>query len=101
VRVECERIDDRVDGIHEYDNRILDALAGHGLMPSSSTPPERVRDAVRDLYKYEIRRLRSELLEGRFAKRDYAGRVAALRDRYWVLSIPLPRWTRVPPREKQ
>lgn len=83
--------------IHNYDGRILEALAGHGLLPAPGTPPERLRDAVRDLYRYEIRRLRSELLAGRIAKRDYAGRVASLRDRYWVLSVPLPLWTRVPP----
>ena len=78
---------------YTYDGRILDALVHHGLIPTSTTPPQGLRDAVRDLYKYEIRRLRSELLAGRIPKRDYAGHVVALRERYWVLSIPLPLWT--------
>jgi hypothetical protein len=52
-----------------------------------------LRDAVRDLYKYEIRQLRSELLAGRIPKREYASHVVELRKRYWVLSIPLPLWT--------
>jgi hypothetical protein len=76
-----------------FDPRILDALALHGLQPASGTDPQRLRDAVRDLYRYEIRRLRTELLAGRIAKRDYASHVVALRQRYWVLSVPLPLWT--------
>ena len=76
-----------------YDDRILEALAGHGLIPLTSTPPDVLRDAVRDLYKYEIRQLRNQLLSGRIAKRDYAGHVIELRKRYLVLSVPLPSWT--------
>src|SRR4051812_23488897 len=71
---------------------VLDELAGHGLAPLPATTPEQLRDAVRDLYRYEIRRLRSELLAGRILKRDYAGRVVALRERYPLLSLPLPMW---------
>jgi len=76
-----------------YDPRILEALARHGLEPLATTEPPRLRDAVRDLYKYEIRRLRSELLAGRIRKPDYAGHVVRLRQRYWVLSVPLELWT--------
>ena len=71
---------------------VLDELARHGLAPLPATTPERLRDAVRDLYRYEIRRLRSELLAGHIVKRDYAGRVVALRERYPLLSLPLPLW---------
>ena len=78
---------------YRYDDRILEALAGHGLVPQSHTPPGVLRDAVRDLYKYEIRRLRAWLLAGRIAKRDYADHVIALRRRYPILSVPLERWT--------
>ena len=49
---------------YRYDDRILEALATHGLVPQSHTPPDVLRDAVRDLYKYEIRRLRASLLAG-------------------------------------
>jgi hypothetical protein len=75
-----------------YRAEILDALAGHGLVPRTDTPPDRLRDAVRDLYRYEIRRLRLSLLAGEIAKRDYAGHVVALRRKYPVLSLPLERW---------
>jgi hypothetical protein len=48
---------------------------------------------VRELYKYEIKRLRKELLAGGFLKSEYAGRVVELRKRYWLLSVPTQLWT--------
>jgi len=75
-----------------YRARILEALARHGLIPRADTPPTRLRDAVRDLYRYEIRNLRLSLLAGNIAKRDYAGRVVELRMKYPILSVPLELW---------
>jgi hypothetical protein len=77
-----------------YHQQILDELAGHGLIPGPATSPQQLRDAVRDLYKYEIRRLRDRLLDGQIRKPDYAGHVVALRKRYWLLSIPTQLWVR-------
>ena len=57
-----------------------------------TTSPERLRDAVRDLYKYEIKRLRADLLAERFLKNDYASHVVELRKRYPLLSIPVDLW---------
>jgi hypothetical protein len=79
--------------VFEYRAEILDELARHGLRPLPSTTPQRLRDAVRDLYKYEIRRLKTRLLAGEFAKAEYAGKVVDLRRRYVVLSIPTQLWT--------
>jgi hypothetical protein len=76
-----------------YLPRILDELARHGLRPRPATPPQQLRDAVRDLYKYEIKRLRRDLLANRIRKVDYADHVVHLRTRYWVLSVPLQLWT--------
>ena len=76
-----------------YHERVLGELARHGLAPKPSTPPEQLRDAVRDLYKYEIRKLRRELLARRILKKNYAAHVIELRKRYWLLSIPTPLWT--------
>jgi hypothetical protein len=81
-----------VSPTYQYDARILDALSEHGLVPLPGTPPERLRDALRDLYRYEIRRLRDTLLAGKIAKRDYAAHVVALRQKYPLLSLPLARW---------
>lgn len=78
--------------MYVYHQQVLDELARHGLKPLPSTSPERLRDAVRDLYKYEIKRLRSELLAGRIRKQDYAGEVVELRKRYRLLSIPTQLW---------
>ncbi len=75
-----------------YHQQILNELAGHGLIPRPDTPPQLLRDAVRDLYKYEIRRLRDRLVAREIQKRDYAGHVVALRKRYRVLSVPTALW---------
>ena len=81
-----------VSPIFRYDARVLDALAGHGLVPRPGTPPQRLRDAVRDLYRYEIKRLRLSLLAGHIAKRDYADHVVGLRRKYPLLSVPMELW---------
>jgi len=36
---------------YAYRQDILDALWRHGVQPTSNTPPDLVRDYVRDLYK--------------------------------------------------
>ena len=77
---------------YRYYDWIVDALAGHGLAPQDETPPWFLRDAVSDLYRYEIRRLRQSLLAGRIPKSDYAAHVIALRKRYLILSVPIGQW---------
>jgi hypothetical protein len=79
--------------VFTYHQQVLDALATHGLIPTPETSPQRLRDALRDLYKYEIRCLRDRLIAGEFPKRDYAGLVVNLRRRYWLLSVPTELWT--------
>jgi hypothetical protein len=49
-----------------------------------------VRDYLRDLYKWEIRRLRERYLRKEFTKPDYWQRVDSLRRQYPVLAL-LPR----------
>ena len=75
-----------------YRKGILDELARHGLNPLPDTPPRQLRDAVRDLYKYEIKRLRASLLAGRIRKCDYADHVVELRKKYPLLSLPTELW---------
>jgi hypothetical protein len=69
---------------------VLAQLERHGVRPRPDTRPELVREFVRDLYKFEIRRLRERMLKSEFPRREYAGRVEALRDQYPVLAL-LPR----------
>ena len=79
---------------YSYHQPILEELARHGLAPLPTTPPGRLRDAVRDLYKYEIKRLRRDLLAGGIEKRDYADHVVELRKKYPLLSLPTELWIR-------
>jgi hypothetical protein len=62
------------------------------VQPTGRTAPELVRDFVRDLYKYEIRRLRERLLKHEFPRDSYATRVEDLRRRYPVLSLRAKDW---------
>ena len=69
---------------------VLRELERHGVRPTSYTPPELVRDFVRDLYKYEIRALRARMLRAEFPRIEYSSRIDALRRQYPVLAL-LPR----------
>jgi hypothetical protein len=78
--------------LYAYRSLILLGLARHGLRPTPSTSPEFVRQALADLYLYEIRRLRKQVKRGAFPKEDYASMVEALRKRYSLLSLDLRLW---------
>ena len=78
---------------YSYRPEVLAELGRHGLIPRSDTSPQQLRDAVRDLYKYEIKRLRQALLAGQFPKQEYAARVVTLRGKYPLLSLPVDLWT--------
>ena len=71
---------------------VLEELARHGLRPTSTTTPERLREQINDLYRYEIRKLRDRCRAGEFPTRQLPGRVIELRKRYVLLSIPIARW---------
>jgi hypothetical protein len=77
-------------GPFRYRPDVIEALWHHGVHPSGHTRPELVRDYVRDLYKYEIRRLRERYLRREFSKQEYWHLVDRLRRRYPVLAR-LPR----------
>ena len=75
-----------------YPPELRAALAGFGLVPTPASSPGFVRDALSDLYRYELRRLRDRLLAGQIAKADYVGRVIALRKQYWPLTLTPRAW---------
>jgi hypothetical protein len=84
-------VPDRLDrGPFRYRADVLEHLSRHGVHPSSHTRPELVRAFVRDLYRYEIRQLRTRLLCQEFPRSEYASRVEHVRQRYPVLAL-LPR----------
>jgi hypothetical protein len=78
--------------IYVYREDILQGLLAHGVRPTSQSSPELVRNYVRDLYKYEIRRLRERYMRGEFPKKEYSDRVDALRRSYPVLAFPARLW---------
>lgn len=69
---------------------MLASLADLGIRPAPATRPERVRQLVNELYRYEIRGLRARYLRHEFPKSEYIPKVIELRKRYWVLSVPVP-----------
>ena len=78
---------------YRYRPEVVEALARHGLAPRAGTPPQVLRDAVNDLYRFEIRRLRRRLLAKAFPKSEYVGKVIELRGKYLLLSMPMHEWT--------
>jgi len=81
-----------VTTVYVYRQEILTALLEHGVRPTPRTPPALVHEFVSDLYRFEIRRLRSQLLQKAFPKREYAGRVVQLRMRYRIISLRPEEW---------
>jgi hypothetical protein len=77
----------------KYRAAVIDALSRHGVKPGPGTPPALVREFVNDLYLFEIRKLRDRMRSGSVPKADYSALVAALRDRYPILSLPIHLWT--------
>jgi hypothetical protein len=78
-----------------YPVELTDALLRFGLAPRPDTPPRLVRDHLSLLYRYEIRRLRGELLAGAFPKKDYIGHVITLRKKYWPLALTPEGWEKI------
>ena len=75
-----------------YPPELLEALMAFGLKPARTTPPSLVRDALNDLYRFEIRRLRQRMVDGNVEKARYSDEVVTLRKRYWPLSLQPGQW---------
>ena len=78
-----------------YPSELTDALLRLGLAPQPHTPPRLVRDALNDLYRYEIRRLRDVFRAGGAATPNYVDRVIDLRKKYWPLSMQVDVWEEI------
>lgn len=79
-------------GTFRYRRDVLEIVWRHGIMPTERTPPQLARGYVRDLYKYEIRRLRERYLKKEFSKREYYVVVDNLRQQYGVLALVPSQW---------
>jgi hypothetical protein len=80
-------------GTYTYKAHVLEALARHGFIPKPTTSPERLREFLNDLYRYELRRLRDRLVRREFLRSEYSTRVIELRRRYHLMSLPPQLWT--------
>lgn len=77
---------------YKYRADVLAQLARHGVRPTPATPPPLVFDFVSDLYRYELRRLRDQLVRGVIPKVGYYDRIVALRMKYPLVSIQPELW---------
>ena len=77
---------------YRYTQNVLDHLATHGVRPTRASSPDLVRGFVNDLYRYELRRLRDQLLRREIAKSDYSGHVVRVRRRYPLLALKVWQW---------
>ena len=81
-----------------YPTELAEALLRFGLAPRPDTPPRFVRDALSELYRYEIRALRQRRVSGDIPKQDYIGHVITLRKKYWPLALTPEQWEQIVPR---
>ena len=77
---------------HRYRSDVLTQLADHGIRPTPETRPELVHEYLNDLYRYELRRLRDQLLKREILKVDYSEHVLHVRRRYPLLSLKTWQW---------
>jgi hypothetical protein len=77
---------------YQYRAEVLAELWRHGVQPRETTPPELVRGYVNDLYRYELRKLRDQLLVGDIPRAAYYDIVVQTRNRYRVLALKARQW---------
>ena len=77
---------------YRYHPTVLEELGRFGVCPRPTTPPERAKEVVNDLYRYELRVLRARLRSREILREGYADRVVDLRKKYYLLSIRLELW---------
>lgn len=83
---------------YRYRPEILTALARRGIVPISTSAPEKLRELVNDLYVFEIReaKLRQKELEallGPQPEGSYRAKVVALKEKYRpLLGLPAEAW---------
>jgi hypothetical protein len=71
---------------------VVEALAGFGIVPAPGDMPERLRERLNDLYLEEVRALKRRQQAGDIPRREYAGRVESLKERFGLLGLPLAQW---------
>jgi hypothetical protein len=78
-----------------YPAEFREMLLTVGLRPTPATPPPKVREALNDLYRHELRRLRDRHVAGDVPKAAYVDHVIALRRKYWLLTFSDAAWEKI------
>ena len=78
--------------VYRYREDVLAECRKYGVFPTERTPPELARSFIRDLYRYEIRKLRDRYVRTEFSKREYFDKVVELREKYPVLALVAQEW---------
>ncbi len=78
---------------------VVSALARLGVVPGPDETPERLRERLNERYLEEVRALKQRQQAGEIPRREYAGHVQALKERYSLLGLPLSRWVDSQPGE--
>jgi hypothetical protein len=71
---------------------VVAALEGHGLAIGADDTPASLHDRLGDLYLADVRRLKARQVSGEIPLREYARHVAALKEAYPLLGLPLVHW---------
>ncbi len=84
---------------YTYHPKVLDELGRFGLRPTATTSPVLAKAFVNDLYRHELRTLRTRLVAREIPKAGYSNRVVELRKKYFLLSIRVELWAQPTPAE--
>jgi hypothetical protein len=79
---------------YTYHPKVSEDLGRFGLRPRPTTPPALAKEFVNDLYRYELRTLRAQLVARKIPRQGYSDRVVELRKKYFLLSIRLDLWAK-------
>lgn len=91
-----------MDREYQYRPEILAELAKRGIVPKKTTPPDKVRALVGNIYVFEVRGLKvrheeKERILGPQPLEDYRRQVVALREQYQpLLGLPAEAWIITP-----
>ena len=71
---------------------MIEELGRHGIESGPADTPATLRERLNDVYLVEVRRLRARQVRGEIPLREYAGHVAALKERFPLLGVPAAAW---------
>lgn len=71
---------------------VREELRRHGVAIGRDETAAVLRERLNDVYLSEVRELRDRQVRGEIPRREYAAHVAALRDRFPLLGLPLELW---------